>query len=65
MFSMGASRFSTATPPSLRWDSVIMSTDTTSSVRLVTRALPTSSRICPRTAGTMMFRVWFCEASLV
>ncbi len=61
---MGASRFITAVPPSLRWDSVIMSTETTSSVWLVTRALPTSSRIWPRTAGTMILRVWFCEASL-
>ena len=40
-----------------------MSTETTSAVRLVTRAWPTSSRIWPRTAGTMMFRVWFAEAS--
>ena len=63
MFSMGARRRSTAVPPSGRWDSVIMSTETTSAVRLATRALPISSRIWPRTAGTMVFLVWFADAS--
>ncbi len=42
-----------------------MSTDTTRAVVFVTRRLPTSSRIWPRTAGTITFLVWFAAASLV
>ena len=42
-----------------------MSTETTRAVWLVTSRLPTSSRIWPRTAGTITFLVWFAAASLV
>ena len=42
-----------------------MSTDTTMAVWLVTRRLPASSKIWPRTAGTITSRVWFAAASLV
>ena len=42
-----------------------MSTETTRAVWLVTSRLPTSSRICPRTAGTITLLVWFAAASLV
>src|SRR5204862_109291 len=38
-----------------------MSTETTSAVELVTRRLPTSSRIWPRTAGTITFLVWLAR----
>ncbi len=42
-----------------------MSTETTRAVSLVTSRLPMSSRIWPRTAGTITFLVWFWAASLV
>ena len=42
-----------------------MSTETTRAVVLVTIRPPTSSRIWPRTAGTITSLVWFCSASLV
>ena len=65
MPSSGASRFRTGVAPPGCWFSVIMSTETTRAVWLVTSWLPTSSRIWPRTAGTITSRVWFCSASLV
>ena len=42
-----------------------MSTETTRAVWLVTSRFPTSSRIWPRTAGTITSLVWFAAASLV
>ena len=65
MPSSGASRRSTGAAPPGSWFSVIMSTETTRAVVLVTSWLPTSSRIWPRTAGTITSLVWFCWASLV
>ena len=65
MPSKGASRCSTGAPPPGCWSRVIMSTETTRAVVLVTSRPPTSSRIWPRTAGTITFLVWFCSASLV
>ncbi len=65
MPSRGASRCSTGAAPPGCWDRFIMSTETTRAVLLVTRRLPTSSRIWPRTAGTMTFLVWLAAASLV
>ena len=65
MPSSGASRRSTGAAPPGCWDRFIMSTETTSAVELVTSRLPTSSRIWPRTAGTITFLVWLASASLV
>ena len=42
-----------------------MSTETTSAVLFVTSWVPTSSRIWPRTAGTITSLVWFAVACLV
>ena len=65
MPSSGASRCSTGAAPPGCWFRVIMSTETTRAVWLVTSWSPTSSRIWPRTAGTITSLVWFCSASLV
>ena len=42
-----------------------MSTETTRAVLFVMSWRPTSSRIWPRTAGTITFLVWLAFASLV
>ena len=64
MCSSGASLASTALPLSfVVCESCIMSTETVSFVWLVTNALPVSSVIMPRTAGTTIFLVWLTWAS--
>ena len=62
MPSSEASRCSTGAAPPGRCDSPVMSTETVSAVVLVTSWLPASSRIWPRTAGTITSLVWFCAA---
>ena len=41
-----------------------MLTETTSAVRLSTSGWPVSSRIAPRTEGTITVLVWSCVAAL-
>src|ERR1700759_4703590 len=59
----GASRASTAFPPSLvPWDRSIRLTETVIEVWLLTSGAPVSSVIIPRTAGTTTVLVWLDAA---
>ena len=64
MFSRPASRCSSDIPPSGCWATSARFTDTTSAVLLSTSGVPTSSRILPRTGGTITVLVWSCAAAL-
>ena len=64
MCSSFASRCSTATPPSGCCATSARFTDTTSDVLLLISGWPTSSRIPPRTDGTITVLVWSCAAAL-
>jgi hypothetical protein len=64
MCSSFASRCSSAMPPSgVCWSSIRL-TETTSAVWFSISGWPASSRIWPRTGGTITVLVWSCVAAL-